>query len=359
MLTGRGLYSLCLFTLHSSPVPPFLSPAVDLPASVIAGWPPRSRTERYRFIRAAPSTGWVVASGRRRTRPPAVARSPEFESGTASMAVSSPRTSPRCERAGGCGGWRSRLPAPCGAHPLSKREPAPWPVHPPSEEGGRLERQGVTPAPVSNGARRACPVHLPFVPNRGFEPRTSWSWARRLYLSWASSACERLTGFEPATSTVARWCSCLLSYNRMEPSPGADPGGTPVPRASGRRSEGHRSGSWTRTSVRLLQGWDAVNPPGTNWSPRQVPPLVQPALQGDRPVVGPGGECPRRDSNAHCRRSQRRASCRWATRARAATRGRTGPSAVRRRSRKPCAAAKLPLMDSNHDSRLQRPLSCR
>ena len=36
--------------------------------------------------------------------------------------------------------------------------------------------------------------------------------------------------------------------------PGADPGGTPVPRASGRRSEGHRSGSWTRTSVRLLQG---------------------------------------------------------------------------------------------------------
>jgi hypothetical protein len=33
-------------------------------------------------------------------------------------------------------------------------EPAPWPVHPPSEEGGRLERQGVTPASVSNGARR-------------------------------------------------------------------------------------------------------------------------------------------------------------------------------------------------------------
>ena len=42
-------------------------------------------------------------------------------------------------------------------------EPASWPVHPPSEEGGRLERQGVTPASVSNGARRACPVHLPFV----------------------------------------------------------------------------------------------------------------------------------------------------------------------------------------------------
>lgn len=65
---------------------------------------------------------------------------------------------------------------------------------------------------------------------------------------------ERLTGFEPATSSLARKCSDLLSYNRTEPLPGADPGGTPIPRASGRRSEGHRSGSWTRTSVRLLQG---------------------------------------------------------------------------------------------------------
>jgi hypothetical protein len=30
--------------------------------------------------------------------------------------------------------------------------------------------------------------------------------------------CERLTGFEPVTSSVARWRSDLLSYNRMEPS---------------------------------------------------------------------------------------------------------------------------------------------
>lgn len=37
----------------------------------------------------------------------------------------------------------------------------------------------------------------------------------------------------------------------------------------------------------------------------------------------------------------------------AATRGRTGPSAVRRRSRKPCAAARIPGQDSDH----QRPRS--
>ena len=43
------------------------------PVPVLSGasgksWPPRSRTERYRLIRAAPSTGWVVASGRRKCR---------------------------------------------------------------------------------------------------------------------------------------------------------------------------------------------------------------------------------------------------------------------------------------------------
>jgi hypothetical protein len=35
---------------------------------------------------------------------------------------------------------------------------------------------------------------------------------------------------------------------------------------------------------------------------------------------------------------------------RAATRGRTGPSAVRRRSRKPCAAAKLAILASNQET---------
>ena len=311
-----------------STVPPFLSPAVELPASVIAGWPPRSRTERYRLIGAAPSTGWVVASRWRRSRPPARPRPSGFKPEAATRQLHHPGAEdggpdplrspahPTSNR--GPPPWRFHLPRP--PVPASGRlrrmeiptpsavrrpsafqaEPASWPVHPPSEEGGRLERQGVTPASVSNGARRACPVHLPFVPNRGFEPRTSWFWARRLYLSWASSACERLTGFEPATSTMARWCSCLLSYNRMEPSPGADPGETPIPRASGRRSEGHRSGSWTRTSVRLHQGQAGMpsTHPGTNCRPCQVPSLASRPDKG-RPPVGAGDKYARRDSNPH------------------------------------------------------------
>ena len=86
---------------------------------------------------------------------------------------------------------------------------------------------------------------------------------------------------------MARWRSDLLSYNRMEPSPGADPGGTPIPRASGRRSEGHRFGSWTRTSVRLLQrqsGMPATHP-GMSWSPRQLPPLAESPYKGSRSLA--------------------------------------------------------------------------
>ena len=42
--------------------------------------------------------------------------------------------------------------------------PAPWLVHPPRAEGGALEAHGVTRASASNGARCACPVHLPYPP---------------------------------------------------------------------------------------------------------------------------------------------------------------------------------------------------
>lgn len=48
--------------------------------------------------------------------------------------------------------------------------------------------------------------------------------------SWARTACERLTGFEPATFDLASRRSDLLSYNRKEPFPGADPGGQSIPR---------------------------------------------------------------------------------------------------------------------------------
>lgn len=208
----------CLLSI----VPPFLSPAVELPASVIAGWPPRSRTERYRFIRAGPFDRLGRGQQMAEDPTPAVARLPDFESGTASMAVSSSTDLPRCERAGGCGGWRSRLPAPCGAHPLSTRSRPPGRFILQARKAGDLNARVSPPHPLATepGAPVRFTFHsYSFVPNRGFEPRTSWFWARRLYLSWASSACEPLAGFEPATSTVARWRSCLLSYNRMEASP--------------------------------------------------------------------------------------------------------------------------------------------
>jgi hypothetical protein len=62
--------------------------------------------------------------------------------------------------------------------------------------------------------------------------------------------------------------------------------------------KGIGSGSWTRTSARLLQGQAGIpsTHPGTNWSPRQVPPLASRPYKG-RPLVGAGGKYARRDSN--------------------------------------------------------------
>jgi hypothetical protein len=82
-------------------------------------------------------------------------RSPGFEPGTASMAVSSSTfgSPARCERAGDGRGRRNRIPRrypPPGFRP----GPAAWLVHPPRAEGDRLERYGVTRASASNGARR-------------------------------------------------------------------------------------------------------------------------------------------------------------------------------------------------------------
>ena len=40
-------------------------------------------------------------------------------------------------------------------------------------EGGGLDPQALRPDLVSNQSRHACPVHLPLVPQAGFEPATS------------------------------------------------------------------------------------------------------------------------------------------------------------------------------------------
>ena len=67
-----------------------------------------------------------------------------------------------------------------------------------------------------------------------------------------------------------------------------------------------------------------------------------------RPVAGPGGSVRLGGIRTRNYTHLKRARLPVAARARGAdTRGRTGPSAVRRRSRKPCAAAWLPGLDSN------------
>ena len=56
---------------------------------------------------------------------------------------------------------------------------------------------------------------------------------------------------------------------------------TPIRRASFRELDSNQRAPASRT------GWDAVNRPGTNWSPRQVPPLASRPYKG-RPLAGAG-----------------------------------------------------------------------
>ena len=119
----------------------------------------------------------------------------------------------------------------------------------------------------------------------------------------------------------------------MEPFPGADPGGTPIPRASGRRSEGHKLGAQGSNLENLgPKPSGSASFPHRPSEPRQVPPPAS-SLTGTTRSLDPG----------RVRSAGLEPAATWpstmpvylfAARARgAATRGRTGPSAVRRRSR--------------------------
>jgi hypothetical protein len=71
---ATGVEPACTFTLSAGYKPEGIRP----------GRPPRSRTEHYRLIRAAPSTGWVVANGLARHPGAryALAFTPPFEAGS-------------------------------------------------------------------------------------------------------------------------------------------------------------------------------------------------------------------------------------------------------------------------------------
>jgi hypothetical protein len=134
------------------------------------GWPPRSRTARYLLSRQAPSTDWVADGGgpepqRSRAHPGSSRRLPpgSFTIHARKTEDPNPCGDPLTRfRIGDRlhdgfifhgGGRRTRIPAPYGAHPLSRRSRPARPVHPPRAESGRLERHGRGRAFVSSEAR--------------------------------------------------------------------------------------------------------------------------------------------------------------------------------------------------------------
>ena len=145
---ANGAWPVFALAVYSPPFLRSFRPAVEPPASVIAGWPPRSRTERYRLIGAAPSTGWVVASRWRRSRPPARPRPSGFKPEAATRQLHHP---------GAEDGGPDPLRSP--AHPTSNRGPPPWRFHlprPPDASEREVAEDG-----DPDSQRRAAPIRFP------------------------------------------------------------------------------------------------------------------------------------------------------------------------------------------------------
>lgn len=183
--------------------------------------------------------------------------------------------------------------------------------------GGLFESHTLRCASASNGARHACPVHPPECAGRDSNPhalrhghlRPAWlpvtppargaddglrtrdlrhGEATLCLLSYIHSEPPR--GIEPRTSFVPGTRSCQLSYGgmsyRLEPPAGVEPATLGIQgRCSGQLSYGGQA----RDAALKVPRYDPRPGPSRAW-------------------------CPRADSNRHCRRTQRRASCRWATR---------------------------------------------
>jgi hypothetical protein len=128
---------------------------------------------------------------------------------------------------------------------------------------------------------------------------------------------------------------CPQSNRPPEPPPGPEPGTFRLQggcAADCAKEASHRECSAVRTAWHLeLPGPD----PGRRATAGSSPSCARPDLNRDAPR---GAPAPQAGESAVSPRAHR-----------AATRGRTGPSAVRRRSRRPCAAAWLPSLDSNQE----------
>jgi hypothetical protein len=191
---------------------------------------------------------------------------------------------------------------PCGSCSGCLQNPAGRPRH----RACPLARASTTPC-APGGIRTLTPSRTP-VPetgastrfrHRGITWRVTTDRVRHDRCSRARYHRERLTRLERATFSLARRRSGLLSYNRVEPSPGADPGLPSIPGRSGRRSEGRGAGD--RGFEPRLHGSKAAD--CHYLSPHQsrlpVPTRIS-RFTGARPQPCAAARCPQCDSNARC-----------------------------------------------------------
>jgi hypothetical protein len=165
--------------------------------------------------------------GRRRTRTPTVTRSPDFESGTASMTVSSSMAEDGVIETHSQGATR----IPDGGRTLAASSS--------TAESGRLERHGRSRALVSSEARHPGRFALHGLPRTvpRIRPANLLGLSQAPLPNWARTACERIPGIGPGPSPW-QGDALPLRYIRIEPLPGVEPGDVSIPRTRGRRSEG-------------------------------------------------------------------------------------------------------------------------
>jgi hypothetical protein len=190
--------------------------------------------------------------------------------------------------------------------------------HPPGENRARVPQEGVEPSrPETHGSEPCAAAITP--PGHGVDDGDR---TRGLLLGKQMRYQLRHVHMEPARRIELRlppYRGGVLpfSLNRHGCNRGQGLAGCRLPNSA------------TRAAVRCCPGSPALQEPGRGCAAAAM--------------------YPRRDSNAHCLAPHASASCHWATRAQSRHPVPTRVTRCTRAGPQPCAAAKLPAVDSNHD----------
>ena len=152
---------------------------------------------------------------------------------------------------------------------------------------------------------------------------------------------------------------CHYATSAWSPSPVSSRATCPYQGHADADPKGASWPGWNRTSV--VSRFKAAAPLPTEQPANGAPAECHPRLGGltrSARSLDPGARCARRDLNPQPPGPRPGASPCWATSTWSRHPVPTRVTRLTRAGPQPCAAAKLPTVDSNHDCRIQSPASC-